>query len=220
MAGNKLNFDAMKQRKDQAENALERSNRAAAMMRKQTFQQGYQMVFKYIETTVMERTAEGWRTAAKIVFPKWYYLAWFKSKLLCLFLLESFWMLKVLVPLTAGVVFFRHLKPGLLSWLLVSAFEKAVQVDLIAYAWPMVVWIAAQPILKRCSQILARGGHIARVSQTQHEFTVRIKLFRWWRLVYTCDFDVRNGRVSEAAHRPPEKISLDGMTAANIKRVS
>jgi len=63
--------------------------------------------------------------------------------------------------------------------------------------WFVLSWVGLFPLLKRASQVCMRGGHVAKVSQTEHQWTVRIKLMRWWKLVYMCDFDVRNGRVSE-----------------------
>ena len=72
------------------------------------------------------------------------------------------------------------------------------------FIWIAVSWILLFAVQQRMARVLYRGGHIARIGNGPSEFVVRIKFYRWWRHVYQCDFDVRNGRVTEV-FEPKEK---------------
>jgi len=69
------------------------------------------------------------------------------------------------------------------------------------FAMHFAAWIPVR-LPYRLAQIVWRGGTYARVSQGNNEWTVVIKIFRFMRLKYKCDMDVRSGRVSEVQEPP------------------
>lgn len=89
------------------------------------------------------------------------------------------------------------------AWILPVWYEKvwfkllAAMLWLTQIQWTILSWIGLLPVLRRARQILWRGGHVAKIGQGPSEFVVRINIFKWFKLKYKCDMDVRNGHVSE-----------------------
>lgn len=110
------------------------------------------------------------RTKVEELTPEW--MRWAALKVVCPKWYSDLWfkMLSAMLQITKG--FWMGM-----SWLIIFPFGF--------------------PVLQRIARIMYRGGHVCKVGQGPGEYIVRVKIFKWWTLVYQYDMDIRSGRVTE-----------------------
>jgi hypothetical protein len=78
-----------------------------------------------------------------------------------------------------------------MAWITVLRFLLATAKTI----WHVLRFLTLFPLQRRIAQIVARGGHTARIAQGENERTVKITISKWFTPVYSCEMDVINGRV-------------------------